>query len=126
MNNAHLELRRHAAVQGAILGELWLNGKFFCWTLERVGVALPADEYQVLLNVSPKFRKLMPLLVGPHVPAKWGVRMHPGTSKADTDACVLLGLAKMPSNTRIYKSVEAFEALMGQLVQYREITLTIR
>ena len=126
MNNAQLELRRYVAAHGCIIGELFLNGKFFCYTLERVGVAIPAGAYQVLLNQSPKFKKLMPLLVGAHVPAKWGVRMHCGTKPAHSDGCVLVGLAKMPGNTKIYKSVEAFEQLMGKLLDFATIALTIR
>jgi hypothetical protein len=126
MTKAELELVRHAPAHGAILGELFLNGKFVCYTLEREGVAIPLGVYQVLLNVSPKFRKLMPLLVGPHVPAKWGVRMHCGTVPAHTDGCPLLGLAKMPGNDRIYKTVEAFEKLIGQLLGFGTISLTIR
>lgn len=126
MNHAELELRRHAPIAGSILGELFLNGKFLCYTLERVGVAIPADVYQVLLNLSPKFRKLMPLLVGPHVPAKWGVWMHCGPTPAHSDGCVLVGLAKLPNNTKIYKSVEAFEQLMTQLLRFATVTLTIR
>ncbi len=125
MKKAELALRRHTPAHGGILGELSLNGKFVCYTLERVGVAIPADVYQVLLNVSPKFKKLMPLLVGAHVPARWGVRMHCGTKPADSDACVLVGLARMPSGASIYKSVEAFERLMGLLIGFDEISLTI-
>ncbi|UOQ96629.1 DUF5675 family protein [Hymenobacter sp. 5317J-9] len=126
MTKAELELRRHAPAHGGILGELFLNGTFVCYTLERVGVAIPADVYQVLLNVSPKFRKLMPLLVGPRVPAKWGVRLHCGTKPADSDACVLVGLAQLPAQPKIYKSVEAFERLMGLLIGFEAITLTVR
>lgn len=125
MNNAQLELRRRQPANGCLIGELFLNGKFFCYTLERVGVAIPTGVYQVLLNVSPRFHKLMPLLVGAHVPASWGVRMHCGTKPAHTDGCVLVGLAKMPNNQQIYKTLEAFEQLMGELVKYDTVQLTI-
>jgi len=126
MTKAELELRRHTPAHGGILGELFLNGKFVCYTLERVGVAIPLGGYQVSLDVSPKFKKLMPLLVGPRVPASWGVRMHCGTKPAHSEGCVLLGLAKMPTGDRIYKTVEAFEQLMGLLIGFDTITLTIR
>jgi len=125
MKHADLQLHRHAPAHGGILGELYLNGKFLCYTLERVGVAIPLGLYQVLLNLSPKFRKLMPLLVSEHVPASWGVRMHCGTKPADSDACVLVGLAKLPNGAKIYKSVEAFEQLMHQLLGFDTIGLTI-
>lgn len=126
MNHAELELRRPAPAHGGILGELYLNGIFLCYTMERVGVAIPLGVYQVLLNQSPKFHKLMPLLIGAHVPASWGVRMHCGTKPTESDACVLLGLARLPNGSKIYKSVEAFEALMHQLLGFATIRLTIR
>ena len=126
MKHAELELRRHAPAHGGILGELYLNGKFLCYTMERVGVAIPLGVYQVLLNQSPKFRKLMPLLIGAHVPASGGVRMHCGTKPTDSDACVLVGLAKLPNGSKIYNSVPAFEKLMGALLDFATISLTIR
>ena len=126
MNHGQLELRRHAPAHGGILGELFINGKFFCYTLERVGVAIPLGAYAVTLSVSPRFRKLMPLLVGAQVPASWGVRMHAGNVPADSDACVLVGLAKLANGSKIYKSVEAFEQLMGRLLDFTTLSLTIR
>ena len=126
MKHAALELQRHAPAHGGLIGELFLNGKFLCYTLERVGVAIPADAYQVLLNQSPKFRKLMPLLVSAQVPARWGVRMHTGTRPEHSDGCVLVGLARMPNRASIYKTVEAFEQLMTALLDYDTIALTIR
>jgi hypothetical protein len=126
MKNAELEIRRQAPIGHSILGELWLNDTFFCYTLERVGVAIPAGVYQVLLNMSPKFHKLSPLLIGGIVKASWGVRLHPGCTAAESDGCPLLGLAKLPSNVKIYHGQEAFEKLMGQLMDYGTITLTIR
>jgi hypothetical protein len=126
MTHADLELRRQQPAHGGIIGELYLNGRFFCYTLERAAVAIPADVYEVLLNISPKFRKLMPLLVSARVPASWGVRMHTGTRPEHSDACVLVGLARMPNRASIYKTVEAFELLMQRLVGFTTIGLTIR
>ena len=126
MKHADLELRRQQPAHGGIIGELYLNGKFLCYTLEGVGVAIPLGAYQVLLNQSPKFRQLMPLLVGEHVPASWGVRMHTGTRPEHSDGCVLVGLARMPHRASIYKTQEAFEQLMPQLLDFATIALTIR
>jgi hypothetical protein len=123
---AKILLERQEPIAGSILGKLFINDKFFCYTLERVAVAIPPHLYQVVLNQSPKFRKLMPQLIGGKVKASWGVRMHPGTTADDSDACVLVGFAHLPSKTKIYRSQEAFEALMTELLNYSAITLTIR
>jgi len=32
--NLHLDLKRHPSAHGCTLGELSINGNFFCWTLE--------------------------------------------------------------------------------------------
>ena len=132
---ALLEVVRQPTAHGCTIGQLSLNGKFFCYTLEdpvrpkgklvKGDTAIDAGTYKVVLNVSNRFRKLMPLLSGGTVTGR-GVRIHTGNTTADTLGCLLVGFAVMPSNTRIYRSAEAFEALMRELLQYSTITLTIR
>jgi len=86
--------------------------------------AIPAGTYPVTLERSPAFRMLTPRLGG--ALAGRGVLLHPGNGAADTRGCVLVGLARLPSNTKIYKSQEAFELLMRKLLPATTITLTIR
>lgn len=129
---AILLIKRKPSANGCTLGELWLNGKFFCYTLEdvvRVGekvpgaTAIPAGTYPVTIERSPSFKMLTPRLH--HVPGFEGVLIHAGNSAADTRGCLLVGLAKLPSNVKIYKSQEAFQALMAQLLDATSIELTI-
>lgn len=131
--NLELLLERAPSAHGCTLGELFINGKFFCYTLEdvvRTGAkvagetAIPAGVYPVTIERSPAFRMLTPRLH--HVPGFEGVLLHPGNGPKDTRGCVLVGLAKLPSNTKIYQSREAFEALMAKLLDATSITLTIR
>ncbi|WP_375418142.1 DUF5675 family protein [uncultured Hymenobacter sp.] len=130
-----LEVRRAASANGCTIGELSLNGKFFCYTLEDEvrgpkatkvpgRTAIGAGTYPVTLSISRRFKQLMPLLGA--VPGFAGVRIHAGNTSADTLGCLLIGLAKLPSNTKIYRSREAFEQLMSELVKYSSIELTIR
>lgn len=131
--NANLELRRDKSALGCTIGRLYLNGKFFCYTLEDpvrpAGVVVPgdtaiaADTYPVTLTVSPHLHMLTPRLGG-RLQGR-GVLMHPGVKATDTLGCILLGLTVQPNRTRLSRSVEAFEALMTQLLNFSAITLTI-
>ena len=132
--NVHLTLKRSPSARGCTIGELFFNGKFFCYTLEDVvrpagqhvanETAIPAGTYPVSIERSPSFRMLTPRLGG--ALAGRGVLLHPGNGAADTRGCILVGLAKLPSNAKIYKSREAFEQLMGKLLDAGTITLTIQ
>ena len=132
--NIELLLERAPSAHGCTLGRLSINGIFFCYTLEDVvrpaGVkvagetAIPAGVYPVTIERSPTFRMLTPRLH--EVPGFEGVLLHPGNGPKDTRGCVLVGLAKLPSNTKIYQSREAFEKLMTRLLPADTITLTIR
>lgn len=130
--NAILTLKRKPSANGCTIGELSYNGKFFCYTLEDVvragekvagATAIPAGTYAVTIERSPAFKMLTPRLH--QVPGFAGVLIHAGNSAADTRGCILVGLSKLPSNVKIYKSQEAFQALMAKLLDATSIALTI-
>lgn len=110
------------------IGELYINGQFFCFTLEdfdrlRKGLpkvksetAIPAGKYKVIINKSERFSKLagkdifMPLILD--VPQFSGVRIHNGSKPEHTDGCILVGLSK--DNDFIGMSKVAFQKLMDR------------
>ena len=60
----YIRLIRNEAKGNAITGRLVINGRWFCYTLERKGVEIPALCYHVCVTQSPKFKRLLPLVCG--------------------------------------------------------------
>lgn len=130
-----LTLTRTDYTDNSTIGELSIDGEFYCYTLEDVrrpdGVkvkgqtAIPAGTYDVLLTYSPKYGKIMPLVA--NVPMFEGIRIHSGNDKDDTEGCILVGRTKAADF--IGESKLAFSSLflkMGEAIARDEcITLTI-
>ena len=53
--------------------------------------AIPAGRYEVLITMSNRFKKLMPLLL--RVPGFGGIRIHAGVNHLHTEGCLLPGSA---------------------------------
>jgi len=89
------------------------EGKFFGYCLEDTvrpaGVkikgktAIPAGRYEVVVTRSPRFKRLMPLLLD--VEGFDGIRIHGGNSHEDTDGCLLIAKNRI-SDTYIHGSLE--------------------
>ena len=79
------------------IGKMYLNGEYFCDTLEDAirpvkipnETAIPAGTYKVEVTYSPRFKRNLPLLVD--VPNYTGVRIHNGSNKDHTSGCILVG-----------------------------------
>ncbi len=96
-----LLLQRKYKKQTYTIGTLSVNGAYFCDTLEnpvrdltkekkiKGNTAIPAGRYRVVLNWSPRFGKVLPLLL--NVPHFEGIRIHSGNKVIDTDGCILVG-----------------------------------
>lgn len=116
------------------IGKLYIDGKFFCNTLEdkdrgltqstpleeiaKIKIpsqtAIPAGIYRVILNqVSPRFSKSdkyksiggkLPRLLD--VPGSEGVLIHIGNTEKDTAGCILVGQNKVKG--QVVNSTETF------------------
>lgn len=103
------------------IGQMYINGKYFCDTLEDVvrpagekvygKTAIPEGIYEVFLTMSKRFKKLMPLLS--KVPNFTGVRIHSGNTAKDTDGCILVG--KNKEKGKVVESRAVFSQLMKRL-----------
>ena len=100
-------LVRYTRTENAILGSLYLNGAFICYTLENAAKAIPAGLYSIENSKSPKFGRELPLLFSDKVPSRRGVRLHAGNTYHDSAACVLVGMKRDDAKERIDESKDA-------------------
>ena len=115
-----LKLERYNLTEQYTEGKLYINDKFFCYTLEDKArdlnkdgdlldegegkvwgqTAIPYGTYTVLLTHSPKFKTLLPLLL--NVKHFKGIRIHAGNDPIHTHGCILL--AETVKNGKGYRS----------------------
>ncbi len=147
-----LKVRRIARRETYTIGRLYVDGKYFCDTIEdtdrglnqklpksvneakkRRGVtAIPEGRYMVTLDIkSPKFSKKsayqfcdgkLPRLI--NVPAFDGVLIHIGNTAKDTEGCILVGKNKQVG--KVLESTATFKKLYEILKKAKErIYITI-
>lgn len=103
------------------IGKLFINDEYICDTLEDVvrseGIkvygetAIPYGVYEIVLTMSPRFKKVLPLLLD--VPHFEGVRIHTGNTEKDTEGCILVGYNKVKG--KVINSKIAFDKVMKYL-----------
>lgn len=96
-----LKLERKWKREAYTIGMLYVDGKFFCNTLEDkvrnlpaeakvyAQTAIPYGTYKVVFNWSPKFGRNLPRLLD--VPYFTGILIHSGNSAKDSAGCILVG-----------------------------------
>lgn len=112
------------------LGELFIDGVFFCHTLEDPErdvkipgkTAIPKGTYKVVITYSPRFKRELPLLL--NVPNFEGIRIHPGNTSADTEGCILVG--NYLNSDFVTDSRKVFTSLMEKLKTAKDIEITIK
>lgn len=96
----NLLLKRLIFTGKSTIGELFIDGEFYCNTLEDAvreekvygKTAIPAGRYEVVIDYSNRFKKKMPHIL--NVPGFEGIRIHTGNRPGDTEGCILLGMTK--------------------------------
>ena len=104
----NLTLKRLNLTPNYTEGELYVNGVYFCKTLEDTNrdlnkngqfdnnekkvygeTCIPYGKYKVILSYSPKFKRELPEIL--EVPNFQGIRIHRGNKISDTLGCILCG-----------------------------------
>ena len=127
-----LKLIRIYKAETYTIGNLYVDGELFCDVLEDKvrpngekvygQTAIPAGTYKVILNMSNRFKCIMPLLL--NVPNFEGIRIHSGNTSEDTHGCLLVG--KNTEKGKVTDSRKTFQNLMSILTLAKdEITIQI-
>ena len=133
-----LKLNRIFLGSSATIGELLVNDKHLCDTLEdRVRpegekvygkTAIPEGMYEVKLTHSPRFKKILPEIL--NVPNFSGIRIHTGNSSKDTEGCILVGTWDGEKEDWVGNSRIAFDELMALLEEAtnnkEKVTITVK
>ena len=117
----NLKLIRKFPASDCVIGELYVNNVFECYTCEDIErpvkvkgkTAIPRGIYEIVITYSERFKKPLPLLQ--NVPGYEGIRIHTGNTSADTEGCILPGKTK--STNAVGESTDAFNALFVKLTQ---------
>lgn len=132
-----LTLNRIFLGSSATIGELLINDKHLCDTLEdRVRpegekvygkTAIPEGTYEVKLTHSPRFKKILPEIL--NVPNFSGIRIHTGNSSKDTEGCIIVGTWDGEKEDWVGSSKIAFDKLMSLLEEAtnnkEKVTITV-
>ena len=120
-------VQRDTFTGNSTTGEMLLDGRFECYTLEPrtdrsegKPYCIPAGRYLVILAWSERFQQLTPHLQD--VPGFTEIEIHPGNFPSDTEGCTVVGTTRgvdMVGSSRI-----AFGMLMDKLRAQTEIWAT--
>ena len=111
-----IKLIRNAPEGKALFGQLYVDGEYFCDTLEHVDYAIPTGFYRLRVTMSPRFKIFLPILDG--VIGRTGIRIHAGNTIDHTEGCILVGEADLP-NLRLLSSLKTLHRLCDVLLNYQ-------
>ena len=137
-----LTLARKYKLPTYTIGKLYVDGEYFCDTLEdkdrgltdditvseiskikiKKETAIPTGTYKVTITYSNRFKKNMPLIND--VKGFEGIRIHSGNTDKDTEGCILVGFNKIKGN--VINSRDTYNKLFSILSKSNNITITIK
>jgi hypothetical protein len=118
------------------IGKLYIDGVYFCDTIEDTDrglkdemteeeilkkkvkgeTAIPTGIYPVTITYSPKYKKNMPLIS--NVKGYSGIRIHSGNTSKDTEGCLIVGKNKEVG--KVLESRKMYNLLYKELVKTKE------
>lgn len=136
-----IKLVRIAFKETYTIGKLYVDGKYVCDTIEdkdrgldnsmtvneilrrkiKGQTAIPTGHYNIEITYSPKYKRMMPLLVG--VKGFSGIRIHSGNTAKDTEGCLLVGKNKQVG--MVLESRDTYQRLFAMMQGEKNITIDI-
>ena len=135
-----LTLKRIALRPTYTIGKLYIDGVYFCDTIEDKVVdvdksgkfegnekkvygesAIPYGIYKVIVTLSPRFKRFLPEII--NVPNFDFIRIHAGNTAKDSHGCIIVGQNKEVGkvlNSRFYE-----QKLVGMLKGEKNVTIEI-
>ena len=113
----YIRLIRNEAKGNAITGRLVIDGRWFCDTLERKGYEILALCYRVTVTMSPKFKRLLPIVQ--NVPNRSGIRIHRGSKPEHSTGCILVTADKETELTNLLKNAQSNEEIILEVNDFR-------
>ena len=126
------------------IGDLYVDGRLFCNTIEDVTrplparcpgtsrgesctckekvyamTAIPAGTYRMTFEYSPKYKRRMPYLHD--VPHFLGILIHWGNTEKDSAGCIIVG--KNTVKGKVLESKATFQQLYALIEKEKEITI---
>lgn len=123
------------------IGKLYIDGEYFCDVIEdkdrglddsmtvreildikvKGQTAIPYGTYKVEITYSPKYKRLMPLLL--NVKGYSGIRIHSGNTAKDTEGCLLVGQNKKVG--MVLNSRNTYQKLFARMQGEKDISIEI-
>ena len=122
LSNINLLIIRDTSTQNSTIGKLFINGEFFCDTLENPYInnernisCIPAGVYKVRLRLARESatRDYLHLLVQ-EVPNRSYILFHRGNTAKDTRGCILVGQSR--EQDRVNNSRLAMDLIVKEIV----------
>lgn len=141
-----LLLKRKYKAATYTIGDLYVDGRFFCNTIEDTvrdlplrcpdtplgrqcrcrekvyaRTAIPAGIYRVTMEHSPRFKRVLPYLH--NVPHFLGILIHSGNTENDSAGCIIVGRNTVKG--RVTESRKTSDALNALLSKEKSIEIEI-
>lgn len=142
----HITVKRIFKGPSYTIGKLFIDGQYFCDTIEDVvrnlpnacpntsrwvpckcqekiyaQTAIPAGTYKVSMEYSPRFKRKLPYLH--EVPHFLGILIHSGNTDADSGGCIIVGYNKVKG--KVLESRATLEKLIAKIRDEKSVTLDI-
>ncbi len=121
-----LTVIRQIVGERGIAGELFLDGRRECFTVENREKAIPEGIFPIVLEYSRRFGRLLPEIK--NIPERTECKFHVANFAYQLEGCIAVG--RVRGSDAVLESALALNALMEKLIivrnRHEEITVEIK